>query len=370
MPGTFPLTQKHQGHMTDTQEAATSGNGEDLRADIQAAMAQVAEADLEAFGDEAPAVDPKIEAAPASAGPERDESGRFKPKQVSEPTAETTTAEALPPILLPKSWDADKAERFNSLPRDLQEYLVARETERDKFVNQKSINEGRLRKFVEPIHKEIEPYAEMIERAGMPVHEAIGNFFRAQERLDANPREALAEMAAHYGLQVQFADAPQQQQAVRPQIDPGLQRELREIKQWKQQWEQSQAEAEVSSLRSEVSAFANEKDAQGQPLRPHFEAVWSDMLPFLDALMKANPEMSNRDILQKAYKHALADNDAIAQAEAAKAEAQKIADAKAKTANAKRAGSSIGATAPGGKTQGPVLDDLRSTIRAAMRGEI
>lgn len=47
-------------------------------------------------------------------------------------------ADDLPPIDPPVSWDADAKAKFAELPRDAQEVIAKRETEREKFVQQKS----------------------------------------------------------------------------------------------------------------------------------------------------------------------------------------------------------------------------------------
>lgn len=47
-------------------------------------------------------------------------------------------ADDLPPIEAPVSWDAEAKERFAKLPRDDQEYLAKRESERERFLQSKS----------------------------------------------------------------------------------------------------------------------------------------------------------------------------------------------------------------------------------------
>jgi hypothetical protein len=78
--------------------------------------------------------EPQSEAEPtADAAPELDE-----------PTgdAESETGEAdLPPIAAPQSWDAEAKAKFEALPRDVQEVVAARETDRDK-ATQRSVQEA------------------------------------------------------------------------------------------------------------------------------------------------------------------------------------------------------------------------------------
>lgn len=46
--------------------------------------------------------------------------------------------ESLPPITPPVSWTGENKEKFAQLPRDVQEYIAQRETEREKFVQSKA----------------------------------------------------------------------------------------------------------------------------------------------------------------------------------------------------------------------------------------
>jgi hypothetical protein len=58
-------------------------------------------------------------------------------------------AAKLPPIAPPVSWTAEKKEKFAELPRDLQEYVAERETDREKFVQSKAQEAAQTRSQVE-----------------------------------------------------------------------------------------------------------------------------------------------------------------------------------------------------------------------------
>ena len=58
-------------------------------------------------------------------------------------------ADELPPIAPPVSWTAGKKEEFARLPRDLQEYVSTRETERERFVQSKAQEAAQVRSEVE-----------------------------------------------------------------------------------------------------------------------------------------------------------------------------------------------------------------------------
>jgi hypothetical protein len=57
-------------------------------------------------------------------------------------------ADELPPIDAPVSWDAEAKAKFAELPRELQETVTKRETERERFVQQKSQEAAQARQTV------------------------------------------------------------------------------------------------------------------------------------------------------------------------------------------------------------------------------
>ncbi len=65
-----------------------------------------------------------------------------------EPTIEEGVDD-LPPIEAPVSWDAEAKAKFSELPRETQEVIAKRETERERFVQQKSQEAAKARQDAE-----------------------------------------------------------------------------------------------------------------------------------------------------------------------------------------------------------------------------
>jgi len=85
---------------------------------------------------------PKTAEAPAQPEPETPaQPVDAAPPEVPGAEKTETTEEAETPIDPPRSWKADEKERFRSLPRETQEYLLERETERDRALS-RSQNEA------------------------------------------------------------------------------------------------------------------------------------------------------------------------------------------------------------------------------------
>lgn len=67
----------------------------------------------------------------------------------SEDAPTTDPEETLPPIEPPRSWTKEAKERFESLPRETQEYLAAREQERDRELRRSQNEAADQRKAIE-----------------------------------------------------------------------------------------------------------------------------------------------------------------------------------------------------------------------------
>jgi len=88
-------------------------------------------------------------AKPATTAKESSQDDAAPPQEApSETEGEPEPAE-MPPIEPPRSWTKDEKERFNSLPRETQEYLAQRETERDREIRQRQNEAADARKAIE-----------------------------------------------------------------------------------------------------------------------------------------------------------------------------------------------------------------------------
>lgn len=71
-------------------------------------------------------------------------------EEVAEEGAENEEIEAeLPPIDLPTSWKAEEKEHWETLPRETQEYIAQRESQREKFVQSKAQEAAQARQHAE-----------------------------------------------------------------------------------------------------------------------------------------------------------------------------------------------------------------------------
>jgi hypothetical protein len=98
------------------------------------------------------------ESAPADAAPP--EEAPSEAESAPEPEAE-----AAPPIEPPRSWTKDEKERFNSLPRETQEYIASREQEREREVRRSQNEAAEQRKAIEAERSKVEQSRQQYESA-------------------------------------------------------------------------------------------------------------------------------------------------------------------------------------------------------------
>lgn len=269
-----------------------------------------------------------VEAAPAEPVTETDEASEASPAPAGEA-----------PPKMPVSWPKDQAEAWSKLDKPAQEYILRRESEFEKGIQQKS----EKYKPYEELDKIFEPWRERWQLEGASPAVKVQQLLAAQAYLDKNPVEAIQWLANSYGVNLGQAAQPVQQQ---PQ-DPVVQK-LRELDEWKAQQEAASRSQAEASLKSEIDGFK----ASGKA--PHFDAVRADMAKLLQAGVV--------ETLQDAYERAVWANPttrAIVQDEQRKAEAAKAAEEAKK---AKAAASVNVRSTPAATGKPKTMDDTLSEI--------
>jgi hypothetical protein len=326
----------------------------------------------------------------ARAARDRDEKGRFKAREpaVSEATpteAPAASAEADPaakePVAAQKAqaetapagetgaapiseghfrgWSSDERARFTSLPKDAQDFVLARQKAMEGNYNRKLTEAGEFRKSVEPLAHVTQEHADYFASLGAAPHEAIRNMVQVSRVLDtgtyAQKVQILQQLAHNYGLPFAL------QQAEDPHA-PGGQRyaeiydqrvELANTRAQLEQIRRAHEESQQQTFVSQVNAFASTQDANGQPKYPFFEQVRGAMSQMMLAGQAAT--------LEDAYAKAVGPIQAAIDAERSRVKAeterlQREAAEKARRASPVR----TSPAAPNGRTAPGSLNDLIS----------
>lgn len=324
------------------------------------------------------------EPAPADDAPSdgrvRDATGRFVSRETTEGGPDAPAAEVAPektatePGVTPEAkvdgpkwtdghfagWKPEQRERFNALPPDVQELVMARQTENQAFYQRKLAEEGEFRKQAEPLYKaaqEVEPFAKSI---GVTPGELMRNYAAIDQQLRYAPYaqkvKLLGEIAQSYGIPFAqpepdpYADPLQPNGQAYPVIHD-LQSQIRQLQAQVQTYQQQHTSLSQQQVTSQIEDFASAKGADGTPLYPHFDVVKASMGQLLAA--------GQASTLQEAYQLAakpLEDRISAALEARTKAAQQKQAEAVARAKKAAPVRSS--GMSPGGTTKGGGLDAI------------
>ena len=221
----------------------------------------------------------------------------------------------------PTNWSAQDRQMFAALPQEGRDFLIRRHSEMEGDYQrrvQANATAAQFTNALAPIFQD-PVVSGSLQQVGLSAYDAIEQWAAFHRRaVDPNPQVRFAlwqEMGQRMGLdpaaagqmsqpgQSQLSEADLKDPAIRYFADhlgktlndvQTLRGELHQMRQAADQ--QVQAEA-LRVTKWGIDSFADEKDAQGNPTHPHFDAV----LPQLIELFKANPQ---RD-LQEAYDMAI-----------------------------------------------------------------
>ena len=149
----------------------------------------------------------------------------------------------------------------------------------------------------------IEPYRMLIDSEGGTPERAVGDLLKTAAVLRMGTPEqklnVLMNVARQYGIPL-----PQQNQAQQPQgqpqqtfSDPRVDGLLQQM----QEQERARQQRELATVEQTAAAWIAETDPAGKPLRPYLDDVMAGMNVRVPQIIKENPSLSHKEVLQKAY---------------------------------------------------------------------
>ncbi len=217
--------------------------------------------------------------------PETDdlESGDEKP---SEPSPQIKQPEAIKP---PASFNAKAREHWNSLPREMQEYIFQRETEAQRKISE-----------LGNVSASIRPHLQHVERiaseSGLTTGDTIQRFVAADQFIKSNPEGAIRYLAQAHNVDLgKFGGDPRQHQQ---------QQQAREIQMAQQAYDYLQTQ-HAQSLTQTIEKFAADK-------AEHWKDIEPSIAYHATAIRVSEPDLTPREVLKEAYERALKDNPQIA----------------------------------------------------------
>lgn len=282
------------------------------------------------------------EATPPAAqqdGQPRQPDGKFATKQdgTGTPAADVTNTSTA----IPNGLSAAEAQVFSQLPAELQASLAR---------TMEGLNE-RATRFAgyEQLEQMIAPRRQAWALNGVTEVQAINQLFALSDFAAQKPAEFIQYFAQQRGVDLE--DILYGTEPVDPTIQQ-LQQQVQDLTGQLTGMTTQQQQAAHNAVVQEITAFATEAGADGKPLRPYFEELGSEILPFIEAVRAQNPNRPRNEILQEAYDRACWGNPSVRgklqAANAAAEEARRIEVQKAAAARARNAGVSVSSGVPVG----------------------
>lgn len=320
---------------------------EDVKEGSVAASIKESMSDLEMTDDDIFEPSEEITITPSKDEPEDDEGSEKPDEPVSDQKASEQPEQDLDPIPAPRSWSAEHREWFNSQPRKAQEAFIKRQADMDRDYHQRRQETESRGQSLRDIDEKIAPYRAELAKDGLSPGELFTQFYSWHKYIQANPAQGIKELAKRYGVNPQQLTTEEVASNSNPEVE-GLRTKLTELEQFIESQKQTQQQQYVQSVQQQVENFRQEKDESGKLRYPYIEnggALENDMAEALKILRAQNPSQPIRDLLSRAYQHALALNPDIQALRSAPKPAPK--QDREKVEKAKLAGSSINGSPEG-----------------------
>jgi hypothetical protein len=178
--------------------------------------------------------EPPAQPAPVEAKPDLPAMAEAAPQEADPgETREAEPAETLPPIEPPRSWTKDEKSRFDTLPRETQEYIASREQEREKAIRQSQNEAAEIRKAAQAEWTKIEQQRQQYE-ARLPELMASLQAAQAGQFADVKTPQDVQRLASEDPLRyLQWTAHQQQVTAVQNEHRQAQERQAQEFQ---QQW--------------------------------------------------------------------------------------------------------------------------------------
>lgn len=258
----------------------------------------------------------------------------------------------------PQSWKQDYKKHWSTLPKEVKDYIRQHEADTRKAMTAQD-EDRLLGKNYRGVHQALQPYMPMIQAEGGTAETAINALLnQAYVLRHGSPeqkKQLILSAIKTYGIDI--TEPTSSQGWVDPQVAE-LQKQLSELRDWRQQYEQSVQMNEKASIEGQIAAFG------ADPKHVHFGN------PKVQALMGTLLANNSASSMEDAYEQAIwavPELRSTLQAEQlAQAEAKRVEDAKAKANAARRASGSVRGTSSGvqlpAQSKGSLRDDLKAAF--------
>ena len=305
----------------------------------------------------------EVEKPEAEAGAEGEEAADGESEATDE-IQDTETGDDDQPLTAPEHWSDDDKQVFVELNAGAQEFLLRRHREMEADYTRKTQEIAEKRKAIEPLEQVIAPHRTLWQQFGLDDATAVSRLVTAEATIRANPVQGIAQLMQNYGVTREHLypdDTPSDYQDPATQA---LQQRIDQLEGMMNQQNTQQYSAQQQTIESQITAFRDAQDSDGNPLRPYF----SDVEHRMAALINAERQLGSQLSLENAYDQAIRLDPQVRAkvevAEKATQEAELERKARERAAKAKRAAkSNVKSTG----TSGGKAPDQPTSIKEGLR---
>ncbi len=261
------------------------------------------------------AVSRETQAPKLADGTQRGPDGKFLPKGT--PLAAEPAEDAPPSSWRTETkalWKEIDAKFLPEQAKMLKDELRKRENDFRSGLAAKDTESAQFKQFHEQINPVIAPRLQHWQQMGVSPQQAIANLVGLEARFQSNPIETIKWLANAAKIDLSTLSGGNQQAAQQadPQLAPIMQT-INGLSSKLQQLESGWTGQKQATDAAEIQSVIDEKGADGQPVRPHFNDVMAEIQDEMSLLQRKEPNLSARQMVIKAYDNAVFRNPDIRQ---------------------------------------------------------
>jgi len=202
----------------------------------------------------------------------------------------------------PSTWRTDAKLKWEKVDPTIREEILKREEDIGRGITQYK----QLADYGSAVEKTIQPYMPMIAAAGSTPQQTIGSvldtFYRLKTSDPVQKSQLLLQVAQQYGADMEvFQNGIDPDQAqLQNHLQP-LQQEIQLLKQNLSQRDQQAQQFESSQAQTDINAFRNATEDNGELAYPHFDIVREQMADIIESNERAGRNIT----LDTAYENAV-----------------------------------------------------------------
>lgn len=267
-----------------------------------------------------------------------------------------------PEIPAPASYRQEAKEFWKSVPRQLQQEIAKREQDRERAYHRAT----RQFKHLQEVDEIFAPMADQLAVQGKSPAQVVKQWMAFDKLYEADPIGTAEQILSAKGLTLDDLVRSVQERgesATNPKLS-AVEKELQEMKSWREQLEHGQANQAHAYMVDEISAFGSEVGTDGKAARPHFEQLLPSIVPIAEQIKAENPRMNHRAVLESAYNQARESLKPVFESDLAVSNAKKLDERKQAAVKARSAAVSVSG-GPGAASARTNPQSTREMLEAA-----